>query len=516
MATFPTKSPRTGAPLDPVEATSLDAVAEIVAKARHAQAQWAAMPLRKRVRAVAAVKRRILTRAEEIGALVAAETGKPEVEALTGEVLPSADVVDYWSNLLPDELEPYEAELDPLAYPKKRGWVHRDPRGTVALVTPWNFPFALPLRTIIPALMAGNGVVLKPSEVTPRTGKLIASLFDELVPAGLVGLVQGDGEAGARLVESDVDYVTFIGSSSTGKKVARACAERLLPSAIELGGKDAAIVLADADLDRAANGIVWGAMMNAGQNCGAIERVYVEKSVAEELTKRLVEAAKALRFGDDVGPLTTPAQRAIVERHVEEAKEAGAKILTGGEPIEAQGYRPTIATLESDESSLVADETFGPIVPVLAVADVEEAIRRANASRYGLTASLWTSDVARAEALAGRLRAGVVTINNHAFTGAVPSMPWGGVGESGWGVTGSPFALDQLTRPRLVLVDRSQALRESWWFPYTPALRTMALALATLRGGAASLGQRVSALFTLLGAVMKRQRELKSGKAAER
>ena len=513
---FATKSPTTGKDLGAVEATALEEVAGVVRRAREAQDRWAALPIAHRVRAVSKVKKRILERAEAIAKLVHDETGKPDVEALLGEVLASADVVSYWADLVAEELEPFEAEIDALSYPKKRGWVHRDPRGTIALIMPWNFPFALPLRTIVPALMAGNAIVFKPSEITPRTGKLVVELFDGLVPDGLVSIVQGGGDVGARLVDSEVDLVVFTGSTQTGRKVAHACAERLIPCSVELGGKDAAIVLADADLERAANGIVWGSMMNAGQNCGAVERVYVDKRVAEAFTAKVVAATKALRFGQDVGPLTTDAQRRIVERHVNAARAAGAEVLEGGEGIDSEattlGYRPTVVRIDADDNQLIADETFGPVVPITPVADVEEALRRANASRYGLTASIWTADVRQAEQLARRLRAGVVTINNHSFTGAIASVPWGGVGESGWGITGSPLALEHLTRPRLLVIDRNRAPRETWWYPYSPTLRKLALAFAALRGGAASLGARLGALVALIGLLPKRMGELKTGK----
>ncbi|MBX3209110.1 MAG: aldehyde dehydrogenase family protein [Labilithrix sp.] len=516
---FATKSPATGKDLSAVEATPLEDVAGVVGRARAAQSKWAELPIGKRIKAVSKVKKRILERAEEIAALVHAETGKPDVEALLGEVLASADVVSYWAELVTEELEPFEAEIDALSYPKKRGWVHRDPRGTIALIMPWNFPFALPLRTIIPALLAGNAIVFKPSEITPRTGELIARLFDGILPEGLLGVVQGGGDAGACVVDADVDLVVFTGSTATGRKVAHACAERLIPCSVELGGKDAAIVLADADLERAANGIVWGAMMNAGQNCGAVERVYVDKSVADVFTAKVVAATKALRFGQDVGPLTTEAQRRVVERHVDAARAAGAEVLEGGEAIESEttalGYRPTVVKIDADDNALIADETFGPVVPITAVADVEEAVRRANASRYGLTASVWTADVRLGEALARRLRAGVVTINNHSFTGAIASVPWGGVGESGWGITGSPLALEHLTRPRLLVVDRNRAPRETWWYPYSPTLRKLALAFAALRGGAASIGARLGALVAVVGLLPKRMGELKTGKPRE-
>jgi acyl-CoA reductase-like NAD-dependent aldehyde dehydrogenase len=483
------------------------------------------MPIAKRIRAVGRIRTKLLARAEEIAALIHAETGKPDVEALLGEVLASADVVRYWEELAPEELEPFEAEIDALAYPKKRAWVHREARGVIAVVMPWNFPLALPLRTIVPALLAGNAIVFKPSEITPRTGKLVGELFEGILPANVLTVLEGDGAVGAALVDSDVDLVVFTGSTETGRKVAHACAERLVPCSVELGGKDAAIVLADADLDRAANGIVWGAMMNAGQNCGAVERVYVEQRVSQALTEKIVLATKALRSGHDIGGLTTAAQRETVERHLAAARSAGAEILTGGEPIPPSGttkrgdsdagpygFAPTVVKIDAEDNPLIADETFGPVVPVTAVADVEEAVRRANASRYGLTASLWTSDVRNAEQIARRLRAGVVTINNHAFTGAIPSVPWGGVGESGWGITGSPLALEHLTRPRLVLVDRNRATRELWWYPYSPTLRSLALAFALLRGGASSILGRIGALFSVLSLLPKRMGELRSGK----
>ena len=517
MPPFAMTSPKTGEKLEAVDATPLEGIAAVVAKARAAQAEWAAMEVAKRVSAISKVKARILTRAEAIAKTITDETGKPDVEALLGEVLASADVVGYWAEIIADELEPFEAEIDALSYPKKAGLIHREARGTIGVIMPWNFPFALPLRTFIPALMAGNAIVFKPSEITPRSGALVVELFAGLVPEGLIGLVQGGGDAGAKLCAADVDLVVFTGSPASGRKVAHACADRLIPCTLELGGKDAAIVLADADLDRAANGIVWGAMMNAGQNCGAVERVYADKKIVKELTDRIATATRALRAGADVGPLTTEAQRATVKRHVDEAKAAGATIHVGGEPFDDAsaklGYRPTVLTVEGDDSPLVADETFGPVVPIMAVADAAEAVRRANASRYGLTASVWTADLRAAEALAKQLRAGVVTINNHSFTGALPSAPWGGVGETGWGITGSPLALDHLTRPRFVLLDRNRASRELWWYPYTDTLKKIALAFAKLRGGA-PLGGRIGAVFSLIGLLPKRMGELKAATRA--
>jgi acyl-CoA reductase-like NAD-dependent aldehyde dehydrogenase len=501
---FATKSPIDGSPLSNVIASSPDDVRAAVARARAAQPEWAALPIEERAQLVGRAKRRVLARAEEIAQLVHTEVGKPEVEVLLGEVLPTADVIAYWTASIEELLDRSEVDLDPLLFPGKSGFIYREPRGVVALIQPWNFPLALPLRTIVPALLAGNAVVFKPSEISPRTGALVGELFEGL-PKGVLEIVQGGGDVGGELCGADVDLVAFTGSVPTGRKVAHACAERLVPCALELGGKDAAIVLADANLDRAANGIVWGAFMNAGQNCASVERVYVERPVAEALTKKIADATKALRIGDDVGPLTTEAQREIVKKHVEAARGAGAEVLAGGEPGK-QGYTylPTVLRVESDETPLMQDETFGPVVPIAVVADADEAVRRANASRYGLTASIWTKNVARGEALARKLRAGVVTINNHAFTGAIPAAPWSGVGESGYGITGSPLALDALTRPRLVLSDKGRGKRELWWYPYTETLRTIALAMARLRGGASGVLARIGALFTLLRAFPKR------------
>jgi acyl-CoA reductase-like NAD-dependent aldehyde dehydrogenase len=502
---FASTSPLDGSPLSEIAATPLGEIPEIVARAKAAQVGWGALSVAERVKIVSKAKDKILERARDIVAAIHAEVGKPEVEALLGEVLPSADVVDFWTQGVEELLEPREVFLDRMSYPKKRGVIHREARGVVVVIMPWNFPFALPLRTIVPALLAGNAVVFKPSEVSPRAGKLVADVFEGVLPADVLALVQGGGDVGAALCSSPVDLVVFTGSVASGRKVALACAEHLIPCSLELGGKDAAIVLADANLDRAANGLVWGAMMNSGQNCAAVERVYVEEAVAKALTDKIVAAVNALRTNVDVGPLTTETQRSIVVRHVDAARAAGAEVLSGGAAGDVgYAYAPTVLEVATDDLDVMRDETFGPVLPIAIVKSAEEAIERANASRFGLTASVWTRKLSRGEAIARRLRAGVVTINNHSFTGAIPSVPWSGVGESGYGITSSPLALDALTRPRFVLVDRNRAKRELWWYPYTPALLAVGYALATLRSAHSGIGAKIAAVFKLLGGLSKR------------
>jgi acyl-CoA reductase-like NAD-dependent aldehyde dehydrogenase len=510
---FANVSPVDGSALAPVTATAPSEVSAIVARARAAQAAWAQKPVRERASLLLSVKDRILDRAEMVAKAIHQETGKPEVEALLSEVLPTADVIDYWTESIEELLDATDLEFDRFHYPGKHGVLYREPRGVIALITPWNYPVALPLRTIVPALLAGNTVVFKPSEVAPRSGKLVGELFEGVVPNGVLELVLGGGDVGGALAGADVDLVVFTGRVATGKKIAHACAERVSPCVLELGAKDAAIVLADANLARAAAGVVWGALTNAGQDCASIERVYVEASIAKRFIDAVVTEVRALRPNVELGPLTTLAQKDAAMAHVTAAKAAGATVLVEGEPrgngtagnSRSEGMLlPIVLQVENDDSPVMREETFGPVIPIAVVADAEEAIRRTNASRFGLTASLWTKNVHNAQKMARRLRAGIVTINNHAFTGALPAAPWGGQGESGYGVTNSPLALDGFTRPRFVLTDRSSRRRERWWYPYTPAMMKTALALTVLRSGTAGILKRVAALFQFLGGRMAR------------
>ncbi len=500
---FPTQSPLDGSSLSDVTATSAHDIPALARKARDAQRAWAERSARDRAEAIAGVKARLLSRAEEIADLVHRECGKPVEEAALAEVLPNADLIEYWTASIEELLEGTTVEFDPVAYPGKLGRIHKAPRGLVGLITPWNYPVAIPLRTLVPALLAGNAVLFKPSEITPRAGALVASLFEGLLPDGLLALVQGGGDVGSAIID-EVDVVVFTGSVATGRRVAVRCAERLIPCSLELGGKDAAIVFADAPIERTANGLVWGAFTNAGQNCASIERVYVEKAIADKLITRIVELTKALKAGTDTAVLTTSKQCDIVRRHLSQAETDGAEVLAGGAPEEGSlAFPPTVVKLEREDTPLMREETFGPIMPIVVVDSVEDAITRVNASSFGLTTSLWTRRFGHAHELARTLRTGVVTINNHGFTAAIPAAPWTGTGESGYGITNSPFALAELTRPQFVLEDRSRAARELWWYPYTPTLRTIAFAMARLRGGAGFFG-RISALFQLIAAFPKR------------
>lgn len=499
--------PRDGKDLPPVPITPLDQVAAVVRRARRAQLEWAKLGLDERRARLRAVKRRFLSGAEAFAEILEEEIGRPRAESYITEIIPSADVFDYWIERAPVLFAARPVAIPRLVFPGKRGVVERLPRGVVGAIMPWNFPLALPLRTIVPALLAGNAVVFKPSEYAPRTAARLGRLFAEAIPEGALQLVQGDGRAGEAMIRAGLDHLVFTGSRRGGEAVAKACGETLTPISLELGAKDAAIVLADADLERTAAGVLWAAFGNAGQNCAAIERCLVVRAVRDDFLRALERELEKLRPGpgpegeEDLGPLANPMQKDVVEAQL--AASEGRRIL--GPPCRGGLYvQPTIVVDPPEGSPLATEETFGPVLPIITVRDQEEAVAQANRSAYGLTVSVWSRDLRRAERLGRRIHAGVVTVNNHAFTGSLADAPWGGVRGSGFGVTNSPEVVTALTRPRFVLVDRGKVPRELWWYPYGRSTLDLARALARLRSGAPG---KASAATAALRNLSQRKKE---------
>jgi acyl-CoA reductase-like NAD-dependent aldehyde dehydrogenase len=359
--------------------------------------------------------------------------------------------------------------------------------GVVGAIIPWNYPLVLAMDALTTALFAGNALVLKPSEFTPLTALMLPGLCVEAgLPEGLVQIVTGDARTGQALVRGGVDKILFTGSGASARSVMAAASESLTPVTMELGGKDPAIVLDDADLDRAARGVAFGAFFNAGQTCLSIERALVERSVYEAFCQRLVDVVGRLRVhpapDSDVGPMITDMQRVVVTGQIQEALAGGARSLTGGLPDEnAAALSPTLLVDVTDHMTVMNEETFGPVLCIVPVADETEAIRRANEGRFGLFASVWTGDVARGLRVGRALRAGGISINDSLSHYGVAALPMGGVGESGFGRRRGAEGLLDLTRTRSVLVDRLGLSREPWWFPYDDqGLRLMRTVL-TLR-----------------------------------
>jgi succinate-semialdehyde dehydrogenase/glutarate-semialdehyde dehydrogenase len=362
--------------------------------------------------------------------------------------------------------------LNPMSFPKKRAYVDLVPRGVIGVIAPWNYPIAGLYRSLFPALLTGNAVVLKPSEHTPRTSSWFVDRISAHVPEGLVQSVVGDGATGSALLEAGIDACVFTGSTRTGRSVRTKCAELGIPASIEMGGNDPAIVLADCDVPRTVAGITHWTLSNAGQACGAIEIAFVDERIAEDLVRKLAGAWEKLRVGTrcapevDIGPLGIQKQLQIVEQHVADAIARGAKLVCGGKRTgDGLGYLPTLLDRCDERMAVVREETFGPVLAVVRVTGPSEAIERANALEYGLCASIWTVDPARAERLAERLDYGVVCINNHALTGAMPELPWSGTRATGTGIANGKHALATFVRPRAVLVDESHS-PEMFWMPY--------------------------------------------------
>lgn len=484
--TLEVRRPSDGSTLVRLPILDAAAVARAVADARAAQPAWAARPLRERAGRLRALAGVLAERADEIAGRIRDETGKPEAEALA-EIVVSVDLLRFYVTHGPGHLRGRRARTGWMLH--KRARVEREPYGVVGAITPWNYPFILAMDCVAPALVAGNAVVLKPSELTPYTSLLIPGLCASAgVPEELVQVVTGDGSTGEALVRAGVDRIVFTGSTATGRRIMAAAADTLTPVTLELGGKDPALVLGDADVERAARGIVFGAFFNAGQTCISIERAYVVAAVYDAFVARVTELVSELRAGEgpdaDVGPLVSERQMEIVEEHVRDALARGARALTGGRRASDGGqvYLPTVLVDVRDDMKVVREESFGPLLPVIAVADEEEAIRRANDSPYALFASVWCGDTARGSRVASRLRAGGVSINDVLSHYGVASLPVGGAGASGFGRRRGLEALDEMTRARPLLIDRFGLRREPWWFPYGPRGAALSRALLALRG----------------------------------
>lgn len=446
-----------------------------VARARAASRDWAALSYRNRARYILKLRRALYDRQNEIINIVSGETGKPPFEALTTEVFPSADLMSYYATKSETILRDERFTL--AVFRNKRSMIVSEPLGVVAVISPWNFPFSIPTGGVVMALMAGNTVILKPSEFTPMVADAIRRLFAAAeFPEGVFQIVQGDGTTGAALVDSAVDKIFFTGSLRTGRRIAEAAAKRLLPVVLELGGKDPMIVCHDAPFERTVKGAVWGAFANCGQVCASVERLYVVEPVAERFISAVVDEVKRLRVGPpagcetDIGPLINENQLNIVSDHVADAVAKGARVLAGGRRREDMGgyfFEPTILTGVNNTMKVMTEETFGPVLPIMIVKDEEEAIREANNSRYGLLASIWTSDNARGRRLARRIEAGTVIINDALYTHGAAETPWFGVKESGTGVTHGRAGLFEFVRMKHVNWDLLPMKSNWWWFPYT-------------------------------------------------
>jgi acyl-CoA reductase-like NAD-dependent aldehyde dehydrogenase len=466
------------APAPPRAGSDPDADALVraaVDRARAAQAAWGALSLRRRARHMRALRGVLVRRMDHVIDVIREETGKPAIEALGHEVMIVAGLIKAYEKRAPRVLKPKRVGTGILL--NKGGTKLYEPFGVVGVISPWNFPFSMPGIPTVAALFAGNSVVIKPSEVTPRTGALLAELAREAIPEhpDIVQVVQGRGDAGAALVRAGLGKIAFIGSVATARKILAGAAETLTPVVMELGANDVSIVCEDADLDRAAAGVVWGAMSNAGQVCMSIERALVPERIYDRFAAAVQREMERLRVGGgagdyDVGRLIFPPQRDIIQASVDDAVAHGARVVMGGTAAGDGGlaYAPTLIVDATPEMALNQHETFGPVLPLVRVKDEDEAVRIANAGPYGLNASVWTNSRAKGRRIASRLQAGMVMVNDVLINFGIPELPYGGVKQSGFGRMMGDEGLLEFSQVKSVADTRLALKRELFWFPYNP------------------------------------------------
>jgi acyl-CoA reductase-like NAD-dependent aldehyde dehydrogenase len=504
-------NPATGELVGAVPITApqdVQGVVDAVAKAQHS---WGQLTLQERGRYLERASQVVLNEDDDIRDLLAREQGKPRTEAFSMEVLPTIDALQWIASAGVQILSEEKIPMSQWFLKTKRSAFVYEPLGVIGIISPWNYPWSIPMGEMALALMAGNGVVLKPASLTPLIGERIVRVFEDAgLPEGLIRVVHGPG-TGAALAESSVGKVFFTGSVQTGRTVAEVCARRLKGCVLELGGKDPMIVLDDVRMEHAVAGAIWGGFANAGQTCAGIERVYVMRSVADRFIAEVVAGAERLRVGDpmswvtEIGPMVSREQHEIVRELVDNAVAAGATLHCGG-PIDPPPglngafYAPAVLTGVTHDMRIMREEIFGPVLPIVVVDSAEEAVALANDSDFGLGASVWTSDRAKGERIAHELEAGMVWINDHMFSHGACQCAWGGVKESGLGRTHSKFGLYECVNAKL-RVWEGATMRDPWWHPYDETLGKAFRQSAKILYGRSS--ERATALRDGAGPLMK-------------
>ena len=473
---IPVENPATGDTIAQVPNMSAAQVAELAARARRAQPAWQALGFDGRAAVMDDLRIWILDNRDRIIQTIVDETGKAREDAQLSEVFLALEGLKFWRKKGKAYLADERVRSNTMFTLGRRMYVRYEPHGLVGVIGPWNYPLSNSFSDAVPALYAGNAVLLKPSEVTPLTSLLMREAFEAIgAPEDVYVVATGAAETGAAVVD-EADMVMFTGSTATGRKIMQRAAETLTPVSLELGGKDPMIVLRDANIERAANSAVWNGYANGGQICVSVERVYVEEPVYDEFVSKVVEQTRALRQGRpgepgavDVGAVTFPRQADIIEDHVNDAVEKGARVLVGGKRREGKGrfFEPTVLVDVDHSMKIMTEETFGPTLPIMKVADAEEALRLANDTRYGLNSSVWSGDIERGEELANRVEAGSVCVNDINTNYAATELPFGGWKESGIGVRHGPQGIRKYCKVHSVLVTRFGPRKDIHMFPYS-------------------------------------------------
>lgn len=477
METLSVRNPGTGEMLRELPFTDSAEISSLYQRANEVQKKWALVPVKERAAKLLDLRETLINRIDDLSELISKENGKPRFEAMTNEIFATIELCTYFAARGPKVLQD---DSIPMGLMKHRAsYLNYWPLGVITVITPWNYPFLLPMGELVMAVLAGNAVLFKPSEITPLIGLKIQEMFEEAgFPKGLITTVIGDGKTGAALIEHKPAKVFFTGSVATGKKIMRAASENLTPVNLELGGKDPMIILADADIDFATSAALWGAFSNSGQICASIERIIVHESIAVEFKSGLKAKLATLRQGlsqggiNDLGPITFEKQKDVYEAQIKQAQDRGAEFISGGTfSPDRRFLKPTIVSGKNIEDlDIYNEETFGPVVAITTFSSIDEAIEKANRSRYGLLASIITRNLSLAESIAKRLEVGTVTINEVVYTAGLPETPWGGVKETGFGRKHSARGLFEFVNTRHIHKPKNSLFifKSFWWFPYSP------------------------------------------------